>query len=170
MVRPLMPAPPRPIFVWGAKIMGATMWCWIFWRLKHDWRDVFVSLIKALQLNLGYMQSKLLSPPHVLCVRICVVSCPDPFITRRKRVWWHLYSISFHAARSGHGQLDCRTVYIVATWFWKKIAIITWRSWERADCHCSASSYRPVAWVYSKLRRGEKLSCVYANSAIVWAS
>ena len=44
MVRPLMPAPPRPIFVWGAKIMGATMWCWIFWRLKHDWRDVFVSL------------------------------------------------------------------------------------------------------------------------------
>lgn len=43
MVRGIQ-APPRPIHYWGAKVMGATMWCWIFWRLKHDWRDVFVSL------------------------------------------------------------------------------------------------------------------------------
>ena len=43
MVRIMAPAPPRRVHVWLAKIMGATMWCWILWRLKHDWRDVFVS-------------------------------------------------------------------------------------------------------------------------------
>ena len=26
----------------AAKFMGATLWCWIFWRLRHDWADVFV--------------------------------------------------------------------------------------------------------------------------------
>ena len=38
----LIPPPPR----WQvnlAKAIGATMWCWIFWRLKQDWRDLMVS-------------------------------------------------------------------------------------------------------------------------------
>lgn len=30
--------------VLAAKLMGATMWCWIFWRFKHDSAEVFVSL------------------------------------------------------------------------------------------------------------------------------
>ena len=36
---------PRPArrFVIGSKIMGATLWCWVFWRLKHDPEEVFVS-------------------------------------------------------------------------------------------------------------------------------
>ncbi len=29
-----------------AKAVGATMWFWIFWRLKHDWRDFTVSIVK----------------------------------------------------------------------------------------------------------------------------
>ena len=35
---------PRLVHVWGAKLMGATMWCWILWRFKHDWRDVLVCI------------------------------------------------------------------------------------------------------------------------------
>ncbi|CAI8055176.1 hypothetical protein GBAR_LOCUS30124 [Geodia barretti] len=31
---------PRLVHSWGGKLMGATMWCWILWRFKHDWRDV----------------------------------------------------------------------------------------------------------------------------------
>ena len=27
----------------AAKAMGAFMWCWIFWRLKHDYKDITVS-------------------------------------------------------------------------------------------------------------------------------
>ena len=37
----LIPPPPR----WQvnlAKAIGASMWCWIFWRLKQDWRDLMV--------------------------------------------------------------------------------------------------------------------------------
>lgn len=33
---------PRLVHLWGGKLMGATMWCWILWRFKHDWRDVLV--------------------------------------------------------------------------------------------------------------------------------
>lgn len=40
----MLGARPKAIHYWGAKFMGATLWCWIFWRLKHDWRDVIVSL------------------------------------------------------------------------------------------------------------------------------
>lgn len=40
MVRQIL-APPARLHVWGAKLMGATMVCWILWRLRHDWRDVF---------------------------------------------------------------------------------------------------------------------------------
>ena len=36
---------PRPVHVWGAKLIGATMWCWILWRFKHDWRDVLVCMV-----------------------------------------------------------------------------------------------------------------------------
>lgn len=36
-------APPSRGYLLAAKVMGATMWCWIFWRLRHDWADVFVS-------------------------------------------------------------------------------------------------------------------------------
>ena len=42
MMRQVLP-PPRRVHVVLAKLSGATMWCWILWRLKHDWRDVFVS-------------------------------------------------------------------------------------------------------------------------------
>merc|ERR1712189_173411 len=31
--------PPKRVHVLMAKAVGATMWFWIFWRLKHDWRD-----------------------------------------------------------------------------------------------------------------------------------
>lgn len=41
-MRQVLP-PPRRVHVVLAKLSGATMWCWILWRLKHDWRDVFVS-------------------------------------------------------------------------------------------------------------------------------
>ena len=37
--------PAKRIHVIGAKIMGATLWCWIFWRLKHDWRELLVSVV-----------------------------------------------------------------------------------------------------------------------------
>jgi len=40
-MRVVFPTPPR----WQinvAKLMGATMWCWIFWRLKQDWRELLV--------------------------------------------------------------------------------------------------------------------------------
>uniref|UniRef100_A0A1X7VEN7 Uncharacterized protein n=1 Tax=Amphimedon queenslandica TaxID=400682 RepID=A0A1X7VEN7_AMPQE len=33
--------PPSRSHVLVAKGLGATMWCWIFWRFKHDWGDVF---------------------------------------------------------------------------------------------------------------------------------
>jgi len=42
MMRQVLP-PPRRVHVVLAKLCGATMWCWILWRFKHDWRDVFVS-------------------------------------------------------------------------------------------------------------------------------
>lgn len=34
---------PSPIHVWGGKIMGATMWFWIFHRLREDGDVLFVS-------------------------------------------------------------------------------------------------------------------------------
>ena len=37
----LIPSPPR----WQvnlAKAIGASMWCWMFWRLKQDWRELMV--------------------------------------------------------------------------------------------------------------------------------
>ena len=40
----LIPPPPR----WQvnlAKAIGASMWCWIFWRLKQDWRELMVSTV-----------------------------------------------------------------------------------------------------------------------------
>jgi len=30
-----------------AKLMGATMWCWIFWRFKQDWRELLVSVVSV---------------------------------------------------------------------------------------------------------------------------
>ena len=42
----LAPAPRR--YVIGSKIMGAILWCWVFWRLKHDPEEVFVSEWEAL--------------------------------------------------------------------------------------------------------------------------
>ena len=36
--------PIRAVHYWSAKFMGATMWCWIFWRFKHDWKDVLVCI------------------------------------------------------------------------------------------------------------------------------
>lgn len=41
-IRQVLP-PASRAHVITAKLMGATLWCWIFWRLKHDWGDVFVS-------------------------------------------------------------------------------------------------------------------------------
>ncbi len=38
--------PPKRVHVLMAKAVGATMWFWIFWRLKHDWRDFTVSIVK----------------------------------------------------------------------------------------------------------------------------
>ena len=37
-----MLAPPARSHVIAAKLVGATMWCWILWRFKHDWKEVFV--------------------------------------------------------------------------------------------------------------------------------
>ncbi|KAK9473520.1 uncharacterized protein V1510DRAFT_402196 [Dipodascopsis tothii] len=28
--------PPRAVHKWGAKLLGATMWFWVFYRLKND--------------------------------------------------------------------------------------------------------------------------------------
>lgn len=42
-MRQILPPATRG-YVLASRVMGATMWCWIFWRLRHDWRDVFVSL------------------------------------------------------------------------------------------------------------------------------
>lgn len=41
-MRQVLPPPSRGHVI-AAKVMGATMWCWILWRFKHDWKDVFVS-------------------------------------------------------------------------------------------------------------------------------
>ena len=40
-MRPILPAAGRGHLL-AAKAMGATMWCWILWRLKHDWKDLVV--------------------------------------------------------------------------------------------------------------------------------
>ena len=48
-MRKVLPAPPRRLVI-ASKLMGATMWCWILWRFKHDWKDVFVSLPVITQL------------------------------------------------------------------------------------------------------------------------
>lgn len=47
MMRQVLP-PARRVHVVLAKLCGATMWCWILWRFKHDWRDVFVSCTRVL--------------------------------------------------------------------------------------------------------------------------
>ena len=47
MMRQVLP-PARRVHVVLAKLCGATMWCWILWRFKHDWRDVFVSCTHVL--------------------------------------------------------------------------------------------------------------------------
>lgn len=44
---------PRLIHSWGAKLMGATMWCWILWRFKHDWRDVLVCSVMLCHVNMS---------------------------------------------------------------------------------------------------------------------
>ena len=41
MPRTILPAASRG-HVLAAKAMGATMWCWILWRLRHDWKDLVV--------------------------------------------------------------------------------------------------------------------------------
>ena len=33
---------PRRVHVVCAKALGATMWFWMLWRLKHDWSDFVV--------------------------------------------------------------------------------------------------------------------------------
>lgn len=36
------PPMPRRAHKTAALVIGTTMWFWVFWRLKHDWRHLFV--------------------------------------------------------------------------------------------------------------------------------
>ena len=42
-MRTILPAASRGHLL-AAKALGATMWCWILWRLKHDWKDLVVCM------------------------------------------------------------------------------------------------------------------------------
>jgi hypothetical protein len=49
MPRVVLSKPPSAAHYYSAKVMGATMWCWILWRFKHDWKDVFVRRCLCIQ-------------------------------------------------------------------------------------------------------------------------
>lgn len=37
------PPPVKRVHKNVALFIGTTMWFWVFWRLKHDWRHLFTS-------------------------------------------------------------------------------------------------------------------------------